>query len=186
MTFTVTVINLNDSSTGPMEVSGIQNQHYIFTLEDSTSCDVYSFQVTAVNGAGTGTLSDIITRSLPSLPDISPVQDSLQHSLVRTADGIVLEVTFNVCYMHFYKNTCTCACECSMQNVAPCPSKPPPDNYTFVIKDSERNVNVQTSLATGSVIRIVVTDLMEDTRYLYCGGHQSVWEQQEISFSGNK
>ena len=51
VTFIVTVMNLNDSSTGPMEVSGIQDQHYIFTLEDSTSCDVYSFQVTAVNGA---------------------------------------------------------------------------------------------------------------------------------------
>ena len=94
--FTVTVMNLNDSSTGPMEVSGIQDQHYIFTLEDSTSCDVYSFQVTAVNGAGTGTPSEIITRSLPSLPDISPVQDSLQHSLVRTASGVTLSVTFNV------------------------------------------------------------------------------------------
>ena len=93
--FTVTVTNLNDSST-PMEVSGIQDQHYILTLEDSTSCDVYSFQVTAVNGAGTGTPSEIITRSLPSLPDISPVQDSLQHSLVRTASGVTLSVSFNV------------------------------------------------------------------------------------------
>ena len=98
VTFTVTVTNLNDSSTGPMEpeVSGIQDQHYIFTLEDSTSCDVYSFQVTAVNGAGTGTPSETITRSLPSLPDISPVQDSLQHSIVRTASGVTLSVTFNV------------------------------------------------------------------------------------------
>ena len=94
--FTVTVTNLNDSSTGPMEVSGIQDQNYIFTLEDSTSCDVYSFQVTAVNGAGTGTPSEIITRSLPSLPDISPVQDTLHHSLVRTASGVTLTVTFNV------------------------------------------------------------------------------------------
>ena len=80
VTFTVTVTNLNDSSTGPMEVSGIQDQHYIFTLEDSTSCDVYSFQVIAMNGAGTGTPIEIITRSLPSLPDISPVQDSRQDS----------------------------------------------------------------------------------------------------------
>ena len=94
--FTMTVTNLNDSSTGPMEVSEIQDQHYIFTLGDNTSCDVYSFQVTAVNGAGTGTPSEIITRSLPSLPDISPVQDSLQHSLVRTASGITLSVTCNV------------------------------------------------------------------------------------------
>ena len=94
--FTVTVTNLNDSSTGPMEVSGIQDQYYIFTLEDSTSCDVYSFQVTAVNGAGTGTPSEIITRSLPSLPDISPVEDSLQNYLVRTASGVTLSVTCNV------------------------------------------------------------------------------------------
>ena len=58
VTFTVTIMNLNDSSTGPMEVSGIQDQHYIFTLEDSASCDVYSFQVTAVNDAGTGTITN--------------------------------------------------------------------------------------------------------------------------------
>ena len=51
-----------------------------------------------------------------------------------------------------------------MQNVASCPSNPLSNNYTLVVKDS---VNVQTSLATGSVIRIVVNDLMEDTRYLY-------------------
>ena len=101
--FTVNVTNLNDSSTGPMEVSGIQDQHYIFTLGDSTSCDVYSFQVTADNGAGTGTPSEIITRSLPSLPDISPVQDSLNHSLVRTAR---LSVTFNVrTLLHAFKLT---------------------------------------------------------------------------------
>ena len=97
--FTMNVTNLNDSSTGPMEVSGIQDQHYILTLEDSTSCDVYSFQVTAVNGAGTGAPNEIITKSPPSLPDISPVQDSLQHSLVRTTSGVTLSVTFNVIMM---------------------------------------------------------------------------------------
>ena len=96
VTFTVTVMNLNNSSTGPMEVSGIQDKHYIFTLEDSTSCDVYSFQATAENGVGAGTPSEIITRSLPSLPDIPPVQDSLQHYLVRTTRGVTLSVTFNV------------------------------------------------------------------------------------------
>ena len=77
MNFTVTVTNLNDSSTGPMEVSGIQDQHYIFTLEDSTSCDVYSFQVTAMNGAGTGNTSDPISTSISSLPVPIPQQLSL-------------------------------------------------------------------------------------------------------------
>ena len=46
----------------------------------------------------------------------------------------------------------------------------PPHNYTLMAEDPEGNMTdpiVQTSLATGSVIRIVVNDLMEDTRYLY-------------------
>ena len=92
--FTVTVIN--QSNTRLMEVSGIQDQHYIFSIENNASCDVYSFQVTAMNGAGRSTPSQIIRRRVPSLPDISPVQDSLQHSLVRTASGVALSVTFNV------------------------------------------------------------------------------------------
>ena len=46
----------------------------------------------------------------------------------------------------------------------------PPHNYTLMVEDLEGNMTyiiVQTSLATGSVIRILVNDLMEDTRYLY-------------------
>ena len=168
VTFSVTVMNLNDSSTGPMEVSGIQDQHYIFTLEDSTSCDVYSLQVTAVNGAGTGTPSEIITRSLPSLPDISPVQDSLQHSLVRTASGVTLSVTFNVRYdYHAHNNYYSYV---FMQNVTPCPYYPP-HNYTLVVEeDSTGNMTDPislTAMATGNLIRIVVSDLMENTHYLY-------------------
>ena len=43
----------------------------------------------------------------------------------------------------------------------------PPHNYTLMVEEPEGNTTIQTSLATGSVIRIVVNDLMEDTRYLY-------------------
>ena len=46
----------------------------------------------------------------------------------------------------------------------------PPHNYTLMVEDPEGNMTdpiVQTSLATGSVIRIVVNDLIKDTRYLY-------------------
>ena len=37
----------------------------------------------------------------------------------------------------------------------------------MVVEDSEENMTVETALATGSVIRIVVNDLMEDTHYMY-------------------
>ena len=43
----------------------------------------------------------------------------------------------------------------------------PPHNYTLIVEDPEGNTTIQTSLATGSVIRIVVNDLMEDTQYVY-------------------
>ena len=46
----------------------------------------------------------------------------------------------------------------------------PPHNYTLMVEDPEGNMTdpiVQTSLATDSVIRILVNVLMEDTRYLY-------------------
>ncbi len=55
-----------------------------------------TFQITSFNAAGVSDPSEIITRSLPSLPDISQVEDSLQHSLVNTEDGITLNVTFDV------------------------------------------------------------------------------------------
>ena len=57
-----------------------------------------------------------------------------------------------------------------MQNVTPCPYYPP-HNYTLVVEeDSEGNSTdpiSQTAMATGSLIRIGVSDLMENTYYLY-------------------
>ncbi len=95
--FILTVTNLNSSSSQPLVITNNTTQHYNFTMEGNpSSCDVYAFQITALNGAGASDSSEIITRSLPSLPDISQVEDSLQHSLVNTEDGIKLNVTFNV------------------------------------------------------------------------------------------
>ena len=61
--FTVTVTNLNDSSTGPMH-GGVRNTRPALHIH-SRGQHAYSFQVTAVNGAGTGIPSETITRSLP-------------------------------------------------------------------------------------------------------------------------
>ena len=164
VTFTVTVTNLNDSSTGPMEVSGIQDQHYIFTLEDSTSCDVYSFQVTAVNGAGTGTPSEIITRSLPSLPDISPVQDSLQHSLVRTASGVTLSVTFNV--RTLLTMTCHNVCVYT-QGATSCPDNPVTNHTLVLIKSGTSDMEVITLVETHGVFLLEERYVKENSLYFY-------------------
>ena len=81
--FNLTIFNLNSSSSEPVLMrTDIQTLHYNFTDNNMTRpCDVYSFQVTARNDVGIGNPSEIITGSLPSLPDISTVEDSLQHSL---------------------------------------------------------------------------------------------------------
>ena len=94
--FTLNVTNLNNSKIVSTIVPRIQQQYYISTVEDPSPCDVYSFQVTAVNDAGASEPSEIITRNLPSLPDLSPVEDSLHHSLVKSAEGMMLSVMFNV------------------------------------------------------------------------------------------
>ena len=79
--FILTVTNLNSSSSQPLVISNITTQHYNFTMEgDPSSCDVYTFQVTTFNDAGASDPSETITRSLPSLPDISPVEE---HSLLK-------------------------------------------------------------------------------------------------------
>ena len=94
--FTLNVTNLNNSKIVSTIVPRIQQQYYISTVEDPSPCDVYSFQVTAVNDAGASEPSEIITRNLPSLPDLSSVEDSLHHSLVKSAGGVMLSVMFNV------------------------------------------------------------------------------------------
>ena len=94
--FTLNVTDFHDSNIVSIIVSRIQQQYYILTVEDPSPCDVYSFQVTAVNNAGASEPSEIITRNLPLLPDLSPVEDSLHHSLVKGTEGVILSVMFNV------------------------------------------------------------------------------------------
>ena len=76
--FNLMIFNLNCSSSEPVLMrTDIQTLHYIFTDNNITRpCDVYSFQVTARNDVGIGDSSEIITGSLPSLPDMSAVEDS--------------------------------------------------------------------------------------------------------------
>ena len=91
--FTLNVTNLNASNTEPLTERGIRNLYYIFT-DNSPNCDVYRFQVSALNEAGVTNSNEIITRSLPSLPDISAVEDSLQHSLAK-ADTLIVQFNVN-------------------------------------------------------------------------------------------
>ena len=102
--FSLTVSNLNDTSIEPMHVSGIEDQYYLLTIRDTTSCEVYSFQVAATSNAGSSNFSAPVSSTFPSVPDISPLESSLQYSIVqRTSsngnDEIILSVSFDVSYI---------------------------------------------------------------------------------------
>ena len=93
--FTLISTNLNATSANPDSTSGTQDQHYIFT---GTPCEVYSFTVTAMApGVASSGPSEEVTGNIPSSPDISLIENTLQYSLIRTADdNFTLNVTVQV------------------------------------------------------------------------------------------
>ena len=95
--YTVVYINLeNTSARDPMNVTGIQDQYFIFTQElENNTCEIYSFQVISVNSVGVGRTSDAIIWSLPTVP-VAPL--ILEHSLIKMERAFVLRLTikFNV------------------------------------------------------------------------------------------
>ena len=98
MNFMLTATNLDTPDTQPTVVKGIQNQHYIFKIDNPTSCDSYSFNIVAENDLGVGNSSEAVIVSLPTPPDLSSIamEESLDHSLSKTAGEFMLTVYLNV------------------------------------------------------------------------------------------
>ena len=93
--YTLTIVNLNDSTSNTVALT--HDRNYMFTARNVpfTSCDLYRFRVAVLNNADIQ--SAVITKSVPSLPDVSLLEGSLQHSLLPTAQNeFTLHVTFNV------------------------------------------------------------------------------------------
>ena len=92
--FVVNATNVADSS--ERIVMRTSQLNSVISFSDSTSCNNYSIQVVANNSAGQGPPSNFIIRSVPSLPEISAVEESLQHTLRRTSSGITLNFILDV------------------------------------------------------------------------------------------
>ena len=78
--------------------------YYFIAPNNAPPCEVYNFYVTATyvgatyTGAGCSVPSSVISRMLPSLPDVDEVESSLRYSLTKHPErGIVLWVSFMVC-----------------------------------------------------------------------------------------
>ena len=94
-------------SHGPQtsHVVSISNQHYmIFTApDDAPPCEVYNFSVAATpvgattyTGDGCSMPSAVLSITLPSLPDVSYVEKSLNCQLIKESVGWTIKLYFEV------------------------------------------------------------------------------------------
>ena len=73
-----TIIIYNMTNTNPVLVL---NETIVIPYHLFEQCGEFEAQVKAINEAGTSQLSEVVRFSLPLLPDIQPVSDSLKHKL---------------------------------------------------------------------------------------------------------
>ena len=72
------------------------------TSKDAPPCEVYNFSVTATyvgatyTGAGCSEPGPVISRMLPSLPDITHLESSLNYSLIKKLNNVTLITYFMV------------------------------------------------------------------------------------------
>ncbi len=95
MNFTLTVTSLTSSRTMTVQPLAVSGQHYTINAGDHPLCDLYRFQVLAFNPAGVSEPS-MIDRRFPSLPNISQLERTLEHTLLKAANGVTLTVKFSV------------------------------------------------------------------------------------------
>ena len=77
--------------------------HFVFSApEGAPPCEVYNFSVTATyvgatyTGAGCSEPSPVISRMLPSLPNISRMEASIRHTLIKRNGRLMLNIYFEV------------------------------------------------------------------------------------------
>ena len=84
----------------------LNESYYTFSApEGSAPCEVYYFSITATYigaryiGAGCSASSPVLSRMLPSLPDIKGLERSLKYSIAieQLSQDVILNVSFEVC-----------------------------------------------------------------------------------------
>ena len=100
-TYSLTVSHGSHSKTLPL-----RQPHYYFTApEGAPPCEVYNFSVTATydivgatyTGADCSVPSPVLSSMLPSLPNITKLESSLDYSLeINSSGGVAMRVSFMV------------------------------------------------------------------------------------------
>ena len=88
--YTIVIHNVTSTSQEVL-VETTTSLHYMFD-----ECGEFDIQVIAVNRAGQSALSNTVRVSLPLLPDITPVSQSLKHRVWKVDGRIMLLINFEV------------------------------------------------------------------------------------------
>ena len=93
----------NNDTLNSQEISQVNESYYYFTTpKGAPPCEVYYFSVTATyvgatyTGASCSVTSPVLSTMLPSLPNISQLESSLDYVLKKQKTGISLYITFEV------------------------------------------------------------------------------------------
>ena len=88
--YTIVIHNVTSTSQEVI-IETTTSLHYMFY-----KCGEFDVQVIAVNGAGQSAPSNTVWVSLPLLPDITPVSQSLNHRVWKVDGRIMVLITFEV------------------------------------------------------------------------------------------
>ena len=108
-TYTLTVTS---SNTHPQTLQFHQPFYVFIAPEGAPPCEVYNFSITYITyvgatyaGAGCSVPSPVLSRMLPSLPDISRLESSVEYSLEKHSDSsIALNISFTVSCCDIVRN----------------------------------------------------------------------------------
>ena len=100
----VYILNVISANTLPYSVQLNESHNdIVFTApQGAPPCEVYNFSVSATyvgatyTGDGCSVPSPVLSRMLPSLPDIENLESSLSHSLEKISETVTLQTTFLV------------------------------------------------------------------------------------------
>ena len=96
----VYTLTVTSSGIGPQTVP-LDTPYFTFTApEGAPPCEVYNFSVTATydivgatyTGTGCSVPSPVLSRMLPSLPNVTKLESSLDYSLELKSGGITLKL----------------------------------------------------------------------------------------------
>ena len=152
------------------ETISLSESYYHFTApEGAPPCEVYNFFVTATyvgatyTGADCSVPSPVLSKVLPSLPDIDVLESSLNYSLIKKSDReVFLQTSFLVSYFIHYLLLHDLTCPCVWVQQANYCEEYPINNYTLIVSGSSFESEVRVFMPAETTISLTSKDLLDN------------------------